>query len=163
MPIAELMAKVTGKDSEEPREDFREIDEPFDPEGPDPKPKRPEAKGKTPKPAPPRVPPHVRKEVEDKLGAMLEFFALGWEQKDPYCAGKLDDQREEITKRAMVIITKRPAVLRWFTEGSDWQDWLMLATAIQPVTVAIWAHHVAHSAGPGAEEELEQYGAPLAA
>jgi len=156
--IADLLNKKTGNDFEETPDEFPEIDA----DGPDPKPKRPETKDKPAKPPPPKVPPHQRREVKDKLGAMIEFFALGWETRDPYCGGKLAEQADEITERALAIIVKRPKMLAWFLEGSDWGDWLMLATALQPVTIAIWQHHVTKEAGP-AGEELEQYAAPLAA
>lgn len=158
MAVADMLRNFSGNDSGETPDDSEIIDAEFADEK-DPAPKRPEGKHKAPK-APVRIPPHVRKDVEDKLGAMIEFFALGWEQRDPYCAGKLTEQQEDITKRAVAIIVKRPGMLRWFTEGSDWSDWLMLATALQPVTVAIWAHHVAKTVGDEAEEEMGRYAAP---
>lgn len=160
MALADLVGNLRGNDSEETRDDSPEINGQDFTEGPDPKGARPEGKHHKAAPPAPRVSAAMRKEVEDKLGAMLEFFALGWEQRDPYCAGKLDEQAEEITKRAVAIICKRPAMLRWFTESSDWSDWLMLATALQPVTIAIWQHHVSKEVGEAAEEELERYGAP---
>jgi hypothetical protein len=160
VPVAEMLGKITGNDSPKTSDDSPEINGTVFGDGPDPAPKRPEGKHREKAPVA-RVPPHQRKEVEEKLGAMIEFFQLGWEQRDPYCAGKLADQQEEITKRATAIICKRPKMLAWFLDSSDWSDWLMLATALQPVTVAIWAHHIAKSAGDEeTDAEMGKYAAP---
>lgn len=154
------LAGLLGKDSEESAEEFPEIDE----DGPDPAPKRPEEKEKGKhKAPPPRVPPHVRKEVTEKLSAMLEFFALGWQLRDPVCGQVLEDQSEAITARMVAIICKRPKMLSWFLSGDDYTDWLMLATALQPVAAAIWSHHVTKDATGMQQEELGLYAAPDAA
>lgn len=161
MALSDIVNKVTGNDSPEYDEEFTETDDEYGgaADGTDPKPKRPEAKS-LPKKAPPRVPPHVRKEITEKISAMLEFFAAGWSIRDEYCADVLDQQREEITARFVAIVVKRPAMVRYFTEGAEYQDWLMLATALQPVVTAVWSHHVAKTAGREAEQDLDGYAAP---
>lgn len=162
MALADIVGKVTGKDSDEVADDFPEIDDVNGGDGPDPKAQRPADKGKSKAAPAVRVPPHVRKEIEEKLGAMAEFFTMGLAFRDEYCADALDEQREEIVKRSMAIICKRPAMVRWFTEGADYQDWLMLATALQPVAIAFWSHHVSKDRGQGDDDEQDasRYAAP---
>jgi hypothetical protein len=163
MALSDIVGKVTGKDSGEDSEDFTETDGEFtgNADGPDPKAKRPESREK-PKTAAPaaRVPPHVRKEIAEKLGAMAEFFCMGLSLRDEYCGDALDAQREEIVTRAVAIICKRPRMVRWFTEGADYQDWLMLATALQPVAVAVWSHHVTRDRGHDDDQDVTRYAAP---
>jgi hypothetical protein len=155
------LAGLLGKDSEELPDDSPEIDPEIDGDGPDPRPRRPEEKEKgKPKPPPARVPPNVRKEVTEKLSAMLEFFAMGLELRDPVCGGALEDQREIITARMVTIICKRPKWMNWFLSGDQYTDWLMLATALQPVAVAMYGHHVTKDATPEQQEEQASYAAP---
>lgn len=153
------LSGLLGKDSEELPDDSPEID---DPDGPDPKPKRPEDNKHEPKhkvPAP-RVPPHQRKEVREKLSAMLEFFALGLELRDPVCGEALEDNRELICDRMVTIICKRPKWLNFFMSGDDYTDWLMLATALQPVIVTMYQHHVSKDRTPEQQEDQVTYAAP---
>lgn len=162
MALSEIVGKMAGKDSPEPAEDFPGMDSENTGESTDPRPLRPE--GKTGKKTPaPRVTPQLRKEITDKVGAMVEFFAMGWELRDEYCGAAMADQADEITSRVVAIVIKRPAALRWFTEGADYQDWLMLATALQPVTKAMWAHHVTKTVeldDQGQDVNEDAYAAP---
>lgn len=161
MALADIVGKVTGKDSGEDSDDFTETDDVNTLDGPDPKAKRPEDKGKAKAAPAVRVPPHVRKEITEKLGAMVEFFTVGLSLRDAYCADALDEQREEIVARLVAVICKRPHMVRWFTEGADYQDWLMLATALQPVAVAFWSHHVSKDRGGDVDEQdVSRYAAP---
>lgn len=161
MALADIVGKVTGKDSEEDPDDFTETDDVNTPDGPDPKAKRPAEREKAKAAPAVRVPPHVRKEITEKLGAMVEFFAMGLSLRDDFCADAVDEQREEIVARSVAIICKRPHLVRWFTEGADYQDWLMLATALQPVAVAFWSHHVSKDRGHEEDEQdVSRYAAP---
>jgi hypothetical protein len=163
MALADMIGKVTGKESPEMEDDFPETDTEFEENsGRDPRPKRPEDKAKPPKPPVVRVPPHVRKEISEKLGAMVEFFSMGLSLRDEYCGDALEQQREEIVSRAVTIICKRPHMVRWFTEGADYQDWLMLATALQPVAIAFWSHHVSKDRGTDSDDgqDVTRYAAP---
>jgi hypothetical protein len=162
MALSDLVGKFSGNDSGEVPEDFPETDTGNSGDGPDPKAKRPQEKDKAKAAPAVRVPPHVRKEIEEKLDAMIEFFAMTWSVRDDYCPDVLDEQREKIVKRAMVIICKRPGAVRWFTEGADFQDWLMLATVLQPVAVAFWSHHVSKDRGrdDDDEDDVTRYAAP---
>jgi hypothetical protein len=163
------LKEMLGNDSGETDEEFPGNDAVEDgDDGIDPKPKRPEAKDR-PKPAPVRVTPSVRAEIREKLTAMIEFFALGLQLRDPYCGEVLEDEAGNVVDRMVVIICKRPKWVAWFTSGSDYGDWLMLATTLQPIVIAWWQHHIAHDIKPvnpaaaAAPDDLEQYAAPPAA
>jgi hypothetical protein len=135
-------------------------------DGADPRPKRPEGNRRPKEPPPPKVTPAVRREIEEKLTALLEFFALGMQFRDPVCGQVLEDESANITRRMVTVICRRPRWVAWFTEGADYQDWLMLATALQPVAVSLWSHHVVKDGGGGEladDDDLSRYAAPAAA
>ena len=155
------LAGLLGKDSEELPDDSPGIDESLNGDGPDPKPKRPEDKHEAKHKVPaPKVPPHIRKEVQEKLSAMLEFFALGLSLRDEVCGEALEEQRELITARMVTIICKRPKWLNFFLSGDDYTDWLMLATALQPVVVTMYQHHVSKDRTPEQQKDQQNYAAP---
>jgi hypothetical protein len=162
MGIRDLLSGESGETGEE----FPGTDTEDGQDGIDPKPKRPKGQEGMRRPPAPKVTPQVRREIHEKLSAMIEFFALGWQLSDPVCGEVLEDQAADITDRMVTVICKRPRWVAWFTAGADYQDWLLLATALQPVIIAAWHHHVAHDrAGPGTgeDEDLARYAAPAAA
>lgn len=161
MAIADLLRN---KD-EEFDGDSAGIDEPADPEGADPKPKRPEGRKAKERPPPVRVTPQVRRDIHEKLTAIIDMMALTWQLRCEECGGVLEDESDKIVDRMVTVICKRPRWVEWFTSGADYQDWLMLATALQPVAIAAWAHRSGHGTHghAGDDDDLSKYRAPQAA
>lgn len=129
-------------------EDVRDLSE-EDADGPDTEPVEPDPKPNRLKSAGPKDTPKVtaatRREIKSKLEVGILFGAAVWSQRDPYCAGVLSAQTEEIVDRATAVICRSPKMLNWLTSTGEYTDWIMLLTAITPVITAIWAHHVTRS------------------
>ncbi len=120
---------------EEP--DVLDFSEPVEP---DPKPSRTKSKTKAESP---KVTASLRREIKGKLEVGILFGAAIWAQRDPYCAGVLNAQTEEITDRLTAVVCRSPKMLNWLTSTGEYTDWIMLLTAVTPVITAIWSHHIA--------------------
>lgn len=72
-----------------------------------------------------------------------------FERFDPHCGGVLasDDVRLPLIEWCVEEICASAELLKFFTSTGEVMRWVKLATILQPVLAAIWAHHVAHSAG----------------
>ena len=146
-------------------------DEPDEPEGPPPpaslaeareraasgKPKapgwaKPDSAGAGPRtPAPVRVSKAVERDIEGKLALMLAVPVGAWEIADPYCGGAMADAMPATIKAAVPLICQSPGAVAFFTRGATWMLWLGLVTALRPVGMAVWRHHLS----PEAQRERE--------
>jgi hypothetical protein len=112
------------------------------------------------RPGPVRVTANVRKDVEAKLGLMLEIPGRVWAARDPYCGGAFVQSIPEIRPAAAELVCQSPDLVAWFTgTGGGFMLWLNLLTALQPVLYTMWAHHIAHAI----EEPGNDQAAPSAA
>jgi hypothetical protein len=133
-------------------------DEPADeqPLGPDPQPGP--LRDTRPRGTHHKITAGIRKDIDAKVGIMLELPGRVWEARDPLC-GAVFVQQLPSTRSALVdLICQSPDLVAWFTGvGGGFMLYLNLLAALQPVAVTVWAHHIAHSietpgqqaAGPG--------------
>ena len=128
---------------------------------PDPPPARRTEKSR-PKPPPTKPTKAIQTQVSDALTMMITLPAGMWSMRDPICGTALMEQSDAIVARLTPIVCRNPAMLRWFTEGAGYMDWIALATAIAPVVRTVWAHHVSHELDVEEQEEsdVQQYSAP---
>lgn len=114
------------------------------PLGPDPQPGP--LRDTRPRGAHHKITAAVRKDVEAKVGIMLEVPGRVWEVRDPVCGGTFV-QTLPATRAALTdLICDSPDMVAWFTGvGGGFMKWLNLMVALQPVGVTVWAHHIAHS------------------
>jgi hypothetical protein len=98
------------------------------------------------RPAAVRVTATTRKDIEGKLGLMLEIPGRVWQARDPYCGGAFVGSIPEIRPALLELVCQSPDLIAWFTGvGGGFMLWLNLITACQPVLYTVWAHHVAHA------------------
>lgn len=116
---------------------------------PDPKPARRRTRTAIPSAAG-RATAAQKKAVRDAWLMLLTPTTGLWSMRDPHCGGAAFAQREAIADAMVPIICRNPAWLRFFTSGdAAWLHYVALATALQPVGAAVFAHHVRHSVGGG--------------
>jgi hypothetical protein len=124
------------------------------PLGPDPQPgplrdTRLRASGQT------KITAAIRRDIDSKVGIMLELPGRVWEARDPLC-GAVFVQQLPSTRSALVdLICQSPDLVAWFTGvGGGFMLYLNLLAALQPVAVTVWAHHIAHSIeAPGQQQQ----------
>lgn len=110
---------------------------------PDPKPARRKSKMSAAASAPGKVTIGQKKQVRDALLLLMTPAAGFWSMRDPHCGGTAFAQREAIVDAMVPIICRNANMLRWFTaSNAPWLDYLALLTALQPVGVSVWQHHV---------------------
>lgn len=87
----------------------------------------------------------VRKDIEAKVGIMLEVPGRVWQARDPVC-GEVFVQQLPPTRAALTdLICQSPDMVAWFTGvGGGFMLYLNLLAALQPVGFAVWAHHITH-------------------
>jgi hypothetical protein len=129
---------------------------------PDPTPLRASG-GRKAKAAAPAATLKARKAIKDNLIVMMGLPAGMVAFRDPVCGGAIGGQAEAIADALVPIISRNPAMLRWFTEGQGVMDWITLMTAVWPVVKTIHSHHF----GAGREgqdddgpDDYSQYPAP---
>jgi hypothetical protein len=95
-----------------------------------------------------RVSGTARKDIAAKVGVMLAVPGHVWQARDPLCGGTFVRQAPAIADALTDLICESADLVAFFTgPGGGFMKYLTLATALQPVGVVVWAHHIAHSAG----------------
>lgn len=90
----------------------------------------------------------VRADIEAKFGLMLTIPGNIWAARDPYCGGAFLAQEPAIRKAGLDLILQSPDLIAFFTSSAaGFMLWLNLLTALQPVAMTIWAHHIIHAIG----------------
>lgn len=115
----------------------------------------PRGKAGKPRPvsSPLRVTVATRKDINAKVQLMLYVPGKLWETRDPYCGGMFVHQSPEIGDALTDIICQSPDLIAFFTgPAGGFMIYLNLLTTLQPVAMAIWAHHIAHAIGSPAED-----------
>jgi len=87
--------------------------------------------------------------------------------RDPVCGGAALEHCDNIVKKLTPIVCRNPAMVEWFTTGAGYLDWFGLASALAPLFMTVWSHHVtrpqdqesAH-AHPAGEPDFSHYTAP---
>jgi hypothetical protein len=111
---------------------------------PDPPPGKParSARSASPKPAPKRVSPTVRKQLADEIEAYLILGSGAWSMRDPYCGEVLEKQAHDIALRLAAILGKNAQIVEWLHKTNVIGEWVALGLAIKPVVEAVRDHHV---------------------
>ena len=93
-----------------------------------------------------RVTASVRKDIDAKLRLMLMVPGKLWEIRDPLCGGTFMRQEQDIAAALTSIVCDSADLVAFFTgPAGGFMKYLELLTALQPVAMMIWAHHIAHS------------------
>ena len=95
-----------------------------------------------------RVTATTRRDISAKVGMLLLVPGKIWEARDPWCGGAFVTQLPATRDALADIICDSADLVAWFTgPAGGFMKYLSLATALQPVGIMVWAHHVAHSVG----------------
>lgn len=165
MAITDLISKIKatneGEDADKVRipDDVSELDDLLPP---DPPPARKTSAKSAPKP-PPKPTVAIKRQVADSLTMMITVPAGIMLFRDPVCAGAVLEHVDNIVDKLVPLVTRSPAMLRWFTEGAGYMDWLALATALAPVARTIWNHHTGEQEedrATAAADDYSRYAAP---
>lgn len=138
-----------------------------DPVAEDPKPGRRSSGRTRAASAAAKVTAAQKRAVSDALEMMITLPAGVVALKDPVCGGAVLEHCDNIVKKLTPIVCRNPAMVEWFTTGAGYLDWFGLATALSPVVMTVWSHHVtgprdqegAHG-HPAGEPDFSHYTAP---
>lgn len=126
---------------------------------PDPKPGKSRGR-KTPKAGVPgKATAAQKRQVADALVLIQTMIGGTLQMRDPVCGHAVLDHAENVADKAVPIICRNPAWLRWFTGSTGFLDILGLAVALKPVAATVWGHHMTHTLGDKAEEQGVDYSA----
>lgn len=109
-----------------------------------------------PKPPPVKISAAIQRDIEGKLALMLGVPVGAWEIADPYCGGAMARAMPETIKAAVPLICQSPGAVAFFTKGATWMLWLGLASALRPVGVAVYRHHLSPEAQAERERERQR-------
>lgn len=114
------------------------------PLGPDPQPGP--LRDTRPRGAHHKITAAVRKDIEAKVGLMLEVPGRVWEARDPLCGGTFVQQLPATRAAFASLVCESPDMVAWFTGvGGGFMKWLDVLVALQPVGLVVWGHHIAHT------------------
>lgn len=125
---------------------------------PDPEPATPKGSSspRVPVRKPVKVTAAVRADIEAKVALLLMFPATAWSSRDPWCGGAAVDVVPGTADALADIFCSSPDAVAFFTSaGGDYMKWLKLATALQPLAVTYYGHHIRHTIG---QEDSERGG-----
>ena len=101
--------------------------------------------GKAPK-ARIKVTAATRKDVHAKIRFVLVPAGEIWQARDRICGGTFVQQEPAVSDALAEIVCDSPDLLAWFTgPAGGFMKYFRLVMALQPVGLAVWAHHVAHA------------------
>jgi|SRR5215469_8394661 len=93
-----------------------------------------------------RVTATVRKDVQAKIRFVLLPAANVWKVRDPICGSVFEAQEPDISEALAELVCDSADLLAWFTgPAGGFMKYFKLLMAVQPVAMAVWAHHVAHA------------------
>ena len=131
-----------------PPEPTPEPDEPVRPLGFPGSGKSSSHKGTTRPPATVKITAATRKDIASQLQLMLYVPGKVWEARDPWCGGMFAHQMPDTVDALTDIICDSPDLVAFFAgPGGSFMKYLKLITALQPVGVMAWQHHIAHAVG----------------
>lgn len=116
----------------------------------DPRPKSPPRKSA---PTSSRKTPNgIKTEIREEVEAFIALMAVPIVMRDPTCGGSLMQQREAIADALAEIAMTNDTMLRLLQSGGTAMLWLKLVTAVSPVAVTVYHHHVVR------EVESDEFG-----
>lgn len=108
-----------------------------------------------------------KRAVADALEMMITLPAGMVAMRDPVCGGAALEHCDNIVKKLTPIVCRNPAMVEWFTTGAGYLDWFGLASALGPLVMTVWSHHVTRPqeqegthAHPAGEPDFSHYTAP---
>lgn len=135
--------------------------------GEDPKPARRASRASRASSAAQKVTAAQKRAVSDALEMMITLPAGMVAMKDPVCGGAALEHCDNIVKKLTPIVCRNPAMVEWFTTGAGYLDWFGLASALAPLFMTVWSHHVTRPqeqegthAHPAGEPDFSHYTAP---
>jgi hypothetical protein len=85
----------------------------------------------------------VKDDVKGKLALFGTLVALPLDMADPYCGRALSENLDNMIDKAMPLIGRSPAAVKFLTSTSGGLlDWVGFLQACWPVLQAIYAHHL---------------------
>lgn len=96
----------------------------------------------------------------DELEVLQKVLAGAWTIRDPHCGPVLNQQAREIAEQVAEIFATNATVMHWFEEAVGISGWIKLCKAVAPIFAAVYAHHIAKTAGHQ-EDDTHGYPDPL--
>jgi hypothetical protein len=92
------------------------------------------------------ITPGIRADAKGKLALFGTLVAVPLDMVDPYCGRVLSDNLDNMIDKAMPLIARSPAAIKFLTSSSGgFLEWIALLQACWPVFMAIYAHHLART------------------
>jgi hypothetical protein len=89
------------------------------------------------------VTPGIRADAKGKLALFGTLVAVPLDMVDPYCGRALSENLDNMIDKAMPLIARSPAAIKFLTSSSGgFLEWIALLQACWPVFMAIYAHHL---------------------
>jgi len=93
-----------------------------------------------------RITATIRKDIEAKIRFVLMPAGQMWAIRDHVCGVTFAQQEPVISEALAEIICDSPDLVAWFTgPAGGFMKYFKLLMALQPVGLAVWAHHIAHA------------------
>lgn len=91
---------------------------------------------------------------------VLKFAAMGWSVRDPHCGPVLNSVAADIAGDIAKFAAKSKWAAKWLEKAVGVGEIVPFFLHVQPLFVAIYAHHVAPAvaARTGVEEESQHAG-----
>ncbi len=96
--------------------------------------------------------PGMKADAKGKLALFGTLVATPLDMVDPYCGAALSQNLDNMIDKAMPLIMRSPAAMKFLTSTSGGiMEWLAFLQACWPVVTAAYAHHLARSVIRGAD------------
>lgn len=96
--------------------------------------------------------PGLKADAKGKLALFGTLVATPLDMVDPYCGAALSQNLDNMIDKAMPLIMRSPAAIKFLTSTSGGlMEWLAFLQACWPVITAAYAHHLARSVIRGSD------------
>lgn len=82
-------------------------------------------------------------QLTDEFDSLLKLLAMVWSTRDPICAPILNEQSTLIATDLADLASRSKWARKYLTQMTQLGAWMPLFLHLQPVLMAIHAHHVA--------------------
>lgn len=102
----------------------------------------------------------TKKDIRAKTALLLTVGATAWQARDQFCGSVALESVPDVSEKLADIFCDSPSIVNWFTASGKFMKYLDLAMSLQQIAIAVFRHHVSHSADSDrADEDWSVYDA----